>query len=137
VGIDARIETERGTCVAEVEDPHNRMNRLLSLSVFDSTCCLQFIDQYGDTVFNRYQIPVLQSECSALVPLLTDSSLSELKRVYLERAVAWPKVAFEEAQRDMQALSLNDLRNHLEALLTLVSDALDRGPHHYVRFVGD
>jgi hypothetical protein len=110
---------------------------LLSLSVLDSTRCLQFIDQYGDTVFNRYQIPVLQSECSALVSLLTESNLSELKRVYLERAVAWPKVAFEEAQRDMQNLSLTELRNHLEALLGLISDALDRGPHHYVRFVGD
>lgn len=54
-GIDARIETESGTRVAEVGDPHNRMNRLLSLSVLDSTRCLHFVDQYGDTVFNRFQ----------------------------------------------------------------------------------
>jgi hypothetical protein len=113
------------------------MNRLLSLSVLDSTRCLQFIDPYGDTVFNSYQIPVLQSECSALVSLLTESNLLELKRVYLERAVAWPKVAFEEAQKDMETLSLSELQNHLEALLGLISDALDKGPHHYVRFVGD
>jgi hypothetical protein len=137
VGIDARIEAERGTCVAELGDPHNRMNRLLSLSVLDSTHCLQFIDPYGDTVFNRFQMPVLQSECSALVSLLTESNLLELKRVYLERAVAWPKVAFEEAQRDMETLSLSELQNHLEALLGLISDALDKGPHYYVRFVGD
>ena len=137
MGIDARIETERGTCVAELGDSHNRMNRLLSLSVLDSTRCLQFIDPYGDTVFNRYQIPVLQSECSALASLLTESNLLELKRVYLERAVAWPKVAFEEAQKDMETLSLSELQNHLEALLGLILDALDKGPHHYVRFVGD
>ena len=137
MGIDARIETERGMCVAELGDPHNRLNLLLSTSVLDSTRCLQFIDPYGDTVFNRYQIPVLQSECSALMSLLTESNLLELKRVYLERAMAWPKVALEEAQKHVEALSLSELQNHLEALLGLISEALDKGPHHYVRFVGD
>jgi hypothetical protein len=113
------------------------MNRLLSLAILDSTVCLQFIDPYGYTVFNRPQIPVLQSECCALVSRLTEPSLSEVKQVYLERAGAWPKRALEEAEKEMEALSLADLRNHLEALLNLISDAIDRGPDHYIRFVGD
>jgi hypothetical protein len=113
------------------------MNRLLSLTALDSTLCLQFIDPYGDTVFNRYQFPVLQSECSALLPLVTEASLLEFKRIYLERAGAWPKVAFEEAQKDMITLTLGELRSHLDALLSLISDAIDKGPHHYLRFVGD
>lgn len=137
VGIDVRIESEKGTCLAELGDPHNRMNRLLSLAVLDSTFCLRFIDPYGDTVFNRHQIPVLQSECSALVSQLTQPNLSEVKRVYLERAGAWPKRAFEEAQSEMGTLSLADLRNHLERLLDLISNAIEKGVHHYVRFVGD
>ena len=137
MGIDVRIESENGTCLAELLDPHNRMNRLLSLAVFGSTRCLQFIDPYGDTVFNRYQIPVLQSECSALVSQLTAPNLSQLKRAYLERAETWPKRAVEEAQKEMEALSLAGLQSHLESLLDLISKAIEKGAHHYLRFVGD
>lgn len=137
MGIDARIETERGTCVAELGDPHNRVNWLLSLAILDSTLCLRFIDPYGDTVFNDLQIPVLQSECSALALRLTEPNLLEGKRVYLEHAQTWPKTALEEARKAMETLSLGELRHHLEALLRLLSDAVAGGPHHYVRFVGD
>ena len=31
-----------------------------------STVCLRFIDPYGDTIFNRYQVPVLVQELEAL-----------------------------------------------------------------------
>ena len=78
-----------------------------------------------------------RSECSALVSQLTQPNLLELKRVYLERAGAWPKRAFEEAQKEMETLSLADLRNHLERLLDLISKAIEKGAHHYVRFDGD
>jgi hypothetical protein len=95
------------------------------------------VDPYGNTIFNGLQIPVIQSECSALALRLTEPNLLERKRVYLERAGAWPKVAFEEAQKGVETLSLSELRNHLEALLRLFSDAIEKGPHHYVRFIGD
>jgi hypothetical protein len=137
MGIDARIETESGTCVAELLDPHNRVNWLLSLAILDSSHCLQFIDPYGDTFFNGLQIPVLQHECSAVASRLTEPNLLDGKRDYLERAKAWPKVALEEARQAAETLSLGDLRNHLDALLRLVSDAAVRGPGHRVRFIGD
>jgi hypothetical protein len=137
MGIDARIEMELETCVAQLLDPHNRVNWLLRLAILDSTRCLQFIDPYGETVFNRVQIPVLQSECSALASRLTEPNLQDVKRVYLERAVAWPEVALEDARKAMEALSLGELRHHLEALLRLLSDAVAKEPHHYVRFIGD
>lgn len=88
MGIDARIEMELERCAAELFDPHNQVNWLLRLAILDSTRCLQFIGPYGDTVFNRLQIPVLQSECSALASRLTEPNLQEGKRVHLERAVA-------------------------------------------------
>jgi len=137
MGIDARIEKEHETCVAELLDPHGRMNWLLRLAILDSTHCLQFIDPYGDTVFNRWQIPVLQGECSALASRLTEPNLQEGKRVYLERAAAWPKVALEDTRKAMETLSLGELRQHLEALLRLLSAAVAKEPHHYVRFIGD
>jgi hypothetical protein len=84
MGIDLRIETERGECVAELGDPCNRVNWLLSLGTTDSTFCLQFIDRYGNTVFNSLQLPVLQSEFTGLRSQLTELYLLEAKRVYLE-----------------------------------------------------
>lgn len=63
---------------------------------------------------------------------LTQPNLSEVKRVYLERAGAWPKRAFEEAPKEMETLSLTDLRNDLETLLSLISDAIEKGAHQYV-----
>jgi hypothetical protein len=137
MGIDARIEAELETCVAELLDPHNRLNWLLRLAILDSTRCLQFIDPYGDTVFNRLQIPVLQSECFGLASRLTEPNLREGKRVYLEHAAAWPKVALEDARKGMEALSLGELRHHLDALLQLLSEAAVKEPNHYVRFIGD
>ena len=58
---------------------------------------------------------------------LTQPNLSEVKRVYLERDGAWRKRAFEEAPKEMETLSLTDLRNHLETVLSLISDAIEKG----------
>jgi hypothetical protein len=98
MGINARIETELGTCVTELLDPHNCVNWLLSLAILDATHCLRFVDPYGDAFFNGLQIPVLNNECSAVALRLTGPNLLEEKRVYLERAKVWPKVALEEAR---------------------------------------
>jgi hypothetical protein len=137
MGVDAKIQTEQGECLATLGDPHKRMNRLLSFATVDSTVCLRFIDLYGDTVFNRLQIPVLQNELSTLALQLTEPNLLEVKRLYLKSAEEWPKTALDEARKEMETLSLGELRQHLEDLLRLVSDTIAKGPGHYVRFVGD
>jgi hypothetical protein len=54
---------------------------------------------------------------NALASWLTEPNLQDGKRVYLERAVAWPKVALDDAPKAMEALSLGELRQHLEALI--------------------
>jgi hypothetical protein len=77
MGVDARIQTEQGECLATLGDPHMCMNRLLSFAIVDSTVCLRFIDPYGDTLFNRLQIPVLQNELLALASELTEANLLE------------------------------------------------------------
>ena len=135
MGIDTKIETEREECVAELPDPRNLVNWLLSLAILDSTFCLQFVDPYGDTVFNSRQIPVLQSELSALTSRLTETNLLQSKQDYLERAAAWPERAIQEAHEYLETLSLGELQHHLEGLLSLLADV--KIPHHYVRFVGD
>ena len=86
-------------------------------------------------MFNSLQLPVLQSEFTGLRSQLTELNLLEGKRVYLEHAAAWPKLALEETRKNMETLSLSDLRDHLEEVLRLLSDM--NIPHYYARFVGD
>lgn len=134
MGIDARIETELGDVLGTLGDPHNRTNWLLRFAILDSTVCLRFIDSYGSTIFNRLQIPVLQTELSALASRITETNLDEGKRVYLELL---PKLVVEEARATLDTLSIAELRHHLHDLLRLLSETIARGPHHYIRFVGD
>ena len=53
------------------------------------TCCLRFIDHYGDTTFNQSQIPVLISELQALAA----SSEDDHEREGLESLIAFVRNA--------------------------------------------
>jgi hypothetical protein len=37
------------------------------------TCCLRFLDDYGDTTFNYLQVPVLLGELESLLPKSRDA----------------------------------------------------------------
>ena len=39
-----------------------------NMQELDGTCCLRFIDAYGNTTFNQSQIPVLIGELESLLP---------------------------------------------------------------------
>jgi hypothetical protein len=137
VGINARLETERAEPLAEVLDPHNYLPWLLSFLDDDSMVCLPFIDPYGDTIFNGLQLPVLLSEFERASGWLSESSLALAKQRYLAGAVSWPELARRHAQEGCERLTLQDLREHCDELIALTQSALKRGPHHYLRFVGD
>jgi hypothetical protein len=54
------------------------------------TCCLRFIDPYGDTIFNRSQIPVLLDELRVLSAREPDAELASIlveAAQFVERAV--------------------------------------------------
>jgi hypothetical protein len=42
-----------------------------------ATCCLRFIDQYGDTTFNQLQLPVLIDEFATLRSATQDPQLRQ------------------------------------------------------------
>jgi hypothetical protein len=137
MGIHAQIETERGERLNGLIDPRGLVNWLLSLANVEGTACLRFIDPYGDTLFNGLQLPLLRQELESIAAELTETKLIAGKKDYLERACGWPARAVEEAQGKMAALSVNDLLQHLDRLVTLVRSAVERGPHIYIRFLGD
>ena len=59
------LECERGEPLEQVEDPKDILHQLLP-SEDHSYHYLRFIDWYGDTVFNRLQIPCFISEWDIL-----------------------------------------------------------------------
>ena len=56
MGFDINLETERGEVLATVADPKNLLHPLLERSLTVESLLAE-IDWYGDTVFNRLQIP--------------------------------------------------------------------------------
>ena len=73
MSLTVQIEGENGSRVGE---PwwHARSTELLAAD-YPGTCCLQFIDPYGNTIFNQAQLPVLLEELQALRARLHDAEL--------------------------------------------------------------
>jgi hypothetical protein len=137
MGIEAQIESERGQPLLLLSDPRGYVNWLLSFAPLDGTICLRFIDPYGNTIFNGLQLPLLKRELESVAGQITESNLVAGKKDYLERATTWPARAIQEARERVDSLSVSDLEGHLVRLIALVAEAIERGAHHYVRFIGD
>jgi hypothetical protein len=75
MGIDARLESEFGQVQAEPPDSGNLTKRLVEPFRDSDTRCLRFIDLYGDTTFNRLQLPVLISELKRAIELTSNPVL--------------------------------------------------------------
>ena len=55
MGLIVVLETENGEPVQKVEDPTNILHRILPPIGDSNFQCLNYIDRYGDTVFNHLQ----------------------------------------------------------------------------------
>ena len=62
MGIDVQLQDERGNKLDEVPDPTNRLAKILPSPDDESFVCLRFIDAYGDTTFNKFQMRALVPE---------------------------------------------------------------------------
>jgi hypothetical protein len=77
VGLDARWRDEQGSDLGAVTDPQMVFSRHIQSSLWSETRCLQFIDPYGDTVFNQRQIPVLVRELESSEIAVTDAAIKQ------------------------------------------------------------
>ncbi len=66
MGIEVVVEDERGTKLVSLEDPTNILHRVLPLQDDSAFQCLNRVDWYGGTTFNRHQIPVVRRELNLL-----------------------------------------------------------------------
>lgn len=82
------IVDERGHREGPAWD-HPRSGELLAQATA-GTCCLRFLDPYGDTIFNQQQLPILLSELDAYCAALPDGELAAIGAelaLFLRRAV--------------------------------------------------
>jgi len=84
MGIDVAWITERHEPIQEVFDPRGYLTAL-AISTWPSltSTCVRFIDPWGNTVFNRTQIPVLLSELRSV----TQDTSDKETRAHLEKVV--------------------------------------------------
>ncbi len=66
MGFEINLEKENGQVLATVADPQNLLHRLLERS-YAAVPLLVEIDWYGDTTFNRLQMPRFFAEWEELV----------------------------------------------------------------------
>jgi hypothetical protein len=138
MGIDLHWENELGKEIEEIPDPKGFLGIALSLSDLNETVCLRFIDPYGDTVFNQGQIPVFIDELEKLRGQITPKSLADHNHRCIETysRMFWSAKQLEEAMHSQEAISVNDILDHVDKILALAGRSRDE-VHTYLKFYGD
>lgn len=93
MGIEIVVEAGDGTKIASAEDPGNILHRVLPRHDDSTYQCLNRIDWYGDTSFNRYQIPTVKEELKRISQRIGETDALTLItriKVLAEQAEAEP-----------------------------------------------
>ncbi len=67
MGLRIRLQDEEGNSIAEVSDASQHLNPLIPPLRDASYSCWRYVDEYGDTVFNRQQIKDFLNETDRLM----------------------------------------------------------------------
>ena len=78
MGINIYLEEEKGKMLDSVVDESQAFAHFIRKTKFPGTLCLQFIDPYGNTIFNRPQLPFLEIELRELSETITVPALHEI-----------------------------------------------------------
>ena len=138
MGIDVVTETEDGEAEDRVLDPHSYLATALDLPGLENTVCLRFVDPYGDTVFNRSQIPVFISELESLRSRVTDAALREqaAKRFEAAKQAGRDAEIVREYESAIDRVASAPVIAHLEAVLALAR-TVNGEVHMYIKCYGD
>lgn len=86
MGIEVVVEDECGKKIASLEDPTNILHRVLPAHDDREFQWLNLVDWYGDTTFNRFQLPDVRRELKRLAS--TKKSPEELQFIQRIDALA-------------------------------------------------
>jgi len=128
MGCNLCLESEHGHCEAELPDPRGYVHFIVDLAGDAGTVCLKFIDPYGNTVFNRLQMPVLISELYAVRPQVTEPAISALLQTRF--GPTWQRDAAD------RRLSAPLILEHLDQILGL-ANRCKNCIHMYIKLYGD
>lgn len=78
MGLNITLENEQGEKLDEVIDSSRMLLTIMNRGNQTDSCCLQLIDPYGDTVFNRLQMDQLSMDLTKLHSLTEDAEQREL-----------------------------------------------------------
>jgi hypothetical protein len=145
MGIDVKVESPHGSDEETLHDPQGLVGVVLATANLDGTKCLGFIDPYGDTVFNQSQIPVLISELKAAMAEISPKRLKSCREAVLDsaRGAKWDNTVLKEYEKRASASEFElrseiaKAKSHIEKVLEVLQQAINAGPHHFVRFIGD
>ena len=85
MGIDLEWTNEDRSTIQFLGDGAGTFTRiLLNAGDQSDTCCLQFIDPFGDTIFNQRQLSVLTLELKVLLSELSDTESQEKVKAILK-----------------------------------------------------
>jgi hypothetical protein len=87
MGLDIRLETERGDIIDSVGDPHNLLHNLLPLPGDESDTMLSWIDWYGNTTFNHLQMKRFLGEWDRVIRRVENPEATDLLSRIRELAV--------------------------------------------------
>ncbi len=62
MGIDVTLEDENGRVLESLADEGDYVAKLIEFAPSHGPRCLAYIDEFGDTTFNRLQVPRLAQE---------------------------------------------------------------------------
>ena len=62
MGVDVTLEDENGRVLESLTDDGDYVAKLMEHATIHGTHCLAYIDEFGDTTFNRLQVPRLAQE---------------------------------------------------------------------------
>src|SRR5512140_1269646 len=78
MGIATRLQDERGGVIDEVFDPHNILHSLLPTDDSTDFELLKYVDWWGNTVFNRLQMPEFLEEWARIEDKATSAEAKQL-----------------------------------------------------------
>lgn len=79
MGMNAQLVSERGEVIEDVFDEQSRLRPLIeAVPEYESTHCLQYMDPYGDTIFNSLQLPRFLDEWKMVMELAVATEDKEL-----------------------------------------------------------
>jgi hypothetical protein len=67
MAIDVFWQTEQGDVIEKWSDGHDTVGHLMYEHDTSGTCCLRFVDPYGNASFNHKQVPELISDLESVL----------------------------------------------------------------------